>query len=293
MNTEPSFHLHLISDSTGETLHALARAALAPFRPEAEVAIHLSVFVRSSRDLDAAVAGLRANPGPVWCTLVDPAMRQRLEEACLAAGVEHVNVLMPLIEGLARHLSRAPSHRPGLQHQMDTDYFERIAALDFAIAHDDGALGERLRRADVVLTGVSRTSKTPTCIYLAYRGIKAANVPLLANREPPAELLQAIAAGVPVIGLTASPARLAQVRSHRLDSLGGAQAAGYADPGRIRDEVAAARLFFQRHRIPVIDVTRRSIEETAAEILALLRTSRAGAEAADQPSAPGRPGAAP
>lgn len=288
MNSRKMLHLHLVSDSTGETLHALARAALAPFRPEADVTFHLSVFVRSSRDLDAVLAGLRHHPGPVWCTLVDSAVRERLERACAGLRVDYVNVLMPLIDRLSRDLACAPSHRPGLQHQMGSDYFERIAALDFAIAHDDGALADRLRRADVVLTGVSRTSKTPTCIYLAYRGIKAANVPLLPNREPPPELLEAIAARVPVVGLTASPSRLAQVRSHRLDSLGGAQAAGYADLARIRDEVAAARLFFQRHRIPVIDVTRRSIEETAAEILALLRSAKAIGEATASP--PVQPG---
>lgn len=268
----PGFHLHLISDSTGETLHALARAALAPFRPEAEVHIHLCVFVRSDRDLDEALEALRATPGLVWYTIVDPAMRERVESVCREFGVESVSILTPLIDGLAGHLGRTPSHRPGLQHQMGSDYFERISALDFAISHDDGALSERLRRADVILTGVSRTSKTPTCIYLAYRGVRAANIPLLPNRAPPPELLEAQAAGTPVIGLTASPSRLAQIRSHRVDSLGHAGAADYADLERIRQEVAAARLFFQRQQIPVIDVTRRSIEETAAEILAELRT---------------------
>jgi regulator of PEP synthase PpsR (kinase-PPPase family) len=216
--------------------------------------------------------GVRETPGLVWYTLVDPAMRNRIEEVCRDLDVESISVLTPLIDGLSRHLGRAPSHRPGLQHQMGSDYFDRIAALDFAISHDDGAIAERLRRADVILTGVSRTSKTPTCIYLAYRGVRAANVPLLPNREPPQELLDAVKSSIPVIALTASPSRLAQVRSHRLESLGQTSAADYADLERIRNEVAAARLFFQRHQIPVIDVTRRSIEETAAEVLAELRS---------------------
>ncbi|HUF86065.1 MAG TPA: pyruvate, water dikinase regulatory protein [Thermohalobaculum sp.] len=281
MASAGDFHLHLVSDATGETLHALARAALAPFRPETEVRLHLTVFVRTARDLEVALAELRAQPGPVWYTVVDPAMRRLIDAACRELGVSHNSVLTPLIDDLARHFGRPPRHRPGLQHQMGSDYFERIAALDFAIAHDDGALAERLRRADVVLTGVSRTSKTPTCIYLAYRGVKAANVPLVPNREPPPELMAALAAGTPVIGLTASPSRLAQVRSHRLDSLGHAPGADYADLERIRREVAEARLFFQRHRIPVIDVTRRSIEETAAEILAELRSRGTPAAARD------------
>ena len=288
MTGNGEFHLHLISDSTGETLHALARAALAPFQHETPATIHLSVFVRTGRDLEAALAEVRTNPGLVWFTVVDPAMQRRIEDACAALGVESTGVLDPLIATLARVMGETPSHRPGMQHRMNDDYFNRIAALDFAISHDDGGhgggtLGERLKRADVILAGISRTSKTPTCIYLAYRGVKAANVPLVPNREPPRELLEAMAAGTPVIGLTASPSRLVHVRSHRLESLGQPAAgniaapnisegvAGYADLGRIRIEVADARLFFQRHHIPVIDVTRRSIEETAAEILAELR----------------------
>lgn len=309
-------HLHLISDSTGETLHALARAALAPFGDELGVTLHLSVFVRTARDLDAALNAVKAEPGLVWFTVVDPAIRDRIEAECHAIGVSSTGVLAPLIDKLATFTGQYPSHRPGMQHRMDTDYFDRIAALDYAISHDDGASGgvagtrtlvERLKQADVILTGISRTSKTPTCVYLAYRGIKAANVPLLPNRDPPPELFDAMDEGVPVIGLTASPARLAHVRGQRLESLGGfggplpggpqpaaidstpgrPSAGDYADLGRIRAEVADARLFFQRHRIPVIDVTRRSIEETAAEILAELRARGAVPAHRGEPPGPG------
>ncbi|MHA1529777.1 MAG: pyruvate, water dikinase regulatory protein [Alphaproteobacteria bacterium] len=299
MTGSGEFHLHLISDSTGETLHALARAALAPFRHETQARIHLAVFVRTGDDLDAALDEVRANPGLVWFTVVDPAMQRLIEDACTALGIECTGVLDPLIAMLARVMGEAPSHRPGMQHRMNNGYFDRIAALDFAISHDDGAhggdtLGERLKRADVILAGISRTSKTPTCIYLAYRGVKAANVPLVPNREPPRALLEAMAAGTPVVGLTASPSRLAHVRGHRLESLGQPAAApdiaegvtGYADLDRIRAEVADARLFFQRHQIPVIDVTRRSIEETAAEILAELRARDAVVEAPDSDLGP-------
>jgi regulator of PEP synthase PpsR (kinase-PPPase family) len=286
MTDSSKFHLHLISDSTGETLDALARAALAPFQSEAKVTTHLSVFVRTVHDLEAALAGIRANPGLVWFTVVDSAMQARIEDSCAVLQVECEGVLDPLVAMLAQFIGQTPRHRPGMQHRMSNDYFNRIAALDYAISHDDGAgdlgvhnidqLGRRLRRADVILTGISRTSKTPTCIYLAYRGIKAANVPLVPNRDPPRELFAAMEAGVPVIGLTASPSRLAHVRSQRLESLGHplgqSGGADYADLDRIRNEAADARLFFQRHHIPVIDVTRRSIEETAAEILAELRT---------------------
>ncbi|HSF94311.1 MAG TPA: pyruvate, water dikinase regulatory protein [Thermohalobaculum sp.] len=279
--TARTHHLHLISDSTGETVHALARAALAPFQDEVDVQLHLSVFLRSERDLKAAMALVKANPGPVWLTMVDSAMRAKVEAACAELGVETVAILRPLIAMLERLTGRSPSPKPGMQHRITEDYFDRVAALDYAISSDDGALGARLQRADVILTGISRTSKTPTCIYLAYRGVKAANVPLVPGREPPPELFVAMAGGIPVVGLTASPSRLMQVRSQRLESLGQASltqsgATEYADLDRIRTEVADARLFFQRHQIPVIDVTRRSIEETAAEILAVLRARREG-----------------
>jgi regulator of PEP synthase PpsR (kinase-PPPase family) len=296
MDGTDTFHLHLISDSTGETLDALARAALAPFAETSAVRIHLSVLVRSARDLETVLAGVREQPGQVWYTVVDPALRDQITATCDDLGVDCIGVLDPLIAALGHSLGRPPSHRPGMQHRMTPDHFDRVAALDYAIAHDDGAhdsgqLEQRLRQADVILTGISRTSKTPTCIYLAYRAVKAANVPLVPGAAPPPALLAALAAGVPVIGLTASPFRLAQVRAQRLESLGRPDlgqtgAVGYADLDRIRSEVADARLFFQRYRIPVIDVTRRSIEETAAEILAELGARR-GAAGAERPALAG------
>ncbi len=139
MTGSGEFHLHLISDSTGETLHALARAALAPFRHQTQATIHLRVFVRTGHDLDAALVGIRANPGLVWFTVVDSAMQSQISEACAALGVESTGVLDPLIATLARVMGETPSHRPGMQHRMNNDYFDRIAALDFAISHDDGA----------------------------------------------------------------------------------------------------------------------------------------------------------
>jgi hypothetical protein len=293
MDESDALHLHLISDSTGETLHALARAALAPFGGAPSIRIHLSVLVRTAGDLDAALAKVGSWPGPVWFTIADPALRDRITSVCAGLGVECTGVLDPLIEAVGRALGAPPSHRPGQQHRVSFGHFDRVAALDYAITHDDGAhdegrLEQRLLKADVILTGISRTSKTPTCIYLAYRAVKAANVPLVPGAPPPAALLEALAAGVPVIGLTASPARLAHVRAQRLESLGQPgitrpDAADYADLDRIRAEVADARLFFQRHHIPVIDVTVRSIEETAAEILTQLSARRAGT-AAEQPA---------
>lgn len=268
--TESEKHLHLISDSTGETISAIARAALARFN-SVQPTVHVSVFVRNAADINTALARLRASPGLVIYTLADPKLRQMLEQALVAESVPAVPALDRVIGALAEHLDAAPLDRPGLQHRLSTDYFDRIAALDFAIAHDDGAVGERIQQAHVILTGVSRSSKTPTCIYLAYRGIKAANVPLVPGVDPDPAFFDAMARGLPVIGLTASPSRLSQIRSQRLEAIGSTDMADYAELDRIRKEVADARLFFDRHGIPVIDVTRRSIEETAAEVLALLR----------------------
>lgn len=262
-------HLHLISDSTGDTLNAIARAALARFQQVPE--IHISVFVRTEADLAEAIEGLKANPGPVIYTIADGERRNQLLGACTDLDVSATSALDPVIKALSTYLEETPTERPGLQHRISSEYFNRIDALDFAIGQDDGALAERLIQAQVVLTGVSRTSKTPTSIYLAYRGIRAANVPLLPKVEPDAALHAAMRAGVTVVGLTASPARLAQIRSQRLEALGAGQWPGYADIEAIRSEVADARLFFDRCKLPVIDVTRRSIEETAAAVLAILR----------------------
>lgn len=262
-------HLHLVSDSTGDTLNAIARAALARFQRVPE--LHVTVFARTAADVQEAIDEIERAPGAVLYTLTDPQRQAQLLAACRRIGVGATSVLDPVVAALAEHLGEQPAERPGLQHRISSDYFARIAALDFAIGHDDGALAKRLTQAQVVLTGVSRTSKTPTCIYLAYRGIMAANVPLLPKTAPDPALVAAMQAGVTAIGLTASPSRLAQIRSQRLESLGTGQWPGYADVDAIRAEVADSRLFFERYQMPVIDVTRRSIEETAAAVLAILR----------------------
>jgi len=269
MDTQPDFHIHLISDSTGETLGAMARASLARFT-SVSPQFHSTVFVRSKADLDIAFAKLEANPGLVLFTLVKPKLKDRLLARCETLGLTAIAALDPFVEALAGYFGCAPGQDVGMQHRLNTDYFDRIAALDYAIANDDGALESRFARADVILVGVSRTSKTPTCIYLAYRGLKAANMPLIPGRAPDRAFFDALAAGVPAIGLIASPARLSQIRSLRLEALGD-RPSDYADLDRIRHEIAEARLFFERHDIPIIDITRRSIEETAAEVLAELR----------------------
>ena len=262
--------VHLISDSTGETIAKIGEAALALF-PGDMARTHLHVFVRSQADANRALAAISANPGPVLVTMADRVLSRSIIKQCSDLGVPALTAIDPVVKMLETHFQQPASDRTGGQYKVDDLYFRRVDAIDYAISHDDGAAGDRLSRADVILTGVSRTSKTPTCIYLAVRGIKAANLPLIPGIDPPQGFFDAIAKGVPVIALTASPARLAQIRSQRLETIGHDKAVEYAALDAIRAEVSEARLLFERINAPVIDVTRRSIEETAAAIMAILR----------------------
>ncbi|MFN3352409.1 MAG: pyruvate, water dikinase regulatory protein [Brevundimonas sp.] len=272
------FHVHLVSDSTGETLNAMAKAVVARFDGVIPIE-HIYALVRSRKQLDRVLEEIAAAPGVVLHTIVDKELRAALEDGCRALDTPQIGALDPLVGALSRYLGAALSTRVGAQHALDHDYFNRISALDFAMAHDDGqGTAEELERADVVLCGVSRTSKTPTCIYLAHRGIRAANVPLVPGQEDGERLTQL--KNPLVIGLTVSPDRLVQIRRNRLDSLNADRASTYVDHDAVRDETVKARRAFERRGWPVIDVTRRSVEETAAAIVNLLserRTRRLGA----------------
>jgi regulator of PEP synthase PpsR (kinase-PPPase family) len=262
--------LHLVSDATGDTVSAAATAALARFDAlEPERRLH--VFVRKLGDLDAVLEDIARAPGPIIFTVVDPAIAARLTEFAQARGLEAVNLLDPLTQALRRCFGRSQIDVPGAQYDTGEAYLRRIAAIDFAMRNDDGAAGERFSAADVILAGVSRTSKTPTCIYLACRGVKAANAPIVPHKPLPDGLAEAVERGVPVIGLTINPNRLAHIRAHRLETLGQSSQADYADLDAIRREVAEARIVMEGLGAPIIDVTRRSIEETAASVMAILR----------------------
>ena len=171
-----AFHLHLVSDATGETVNSIAKACVSQFDDVAPQE-HLWNLVRTQRQLDMVFEGVRASPGLVMFTLVDEALRRRLEEFCREIQVPCVSVLDPLISALGTYLGVESQRQPGRQHLLDAEYFSRMDAMEFSLAHDDGQATWDLHEADVVLVGVSRTSKSPTCIYLANRGIKAANVP--------------------------------------------------------------------------------------------------------------------
>lgn len=272
------FHVHLVSDSTGETLNAMAKAVTARFDGVIPIE-HIYALVRSPKQMARVLEEIEAAPGVVLHTLVDRELREQLEDGCRQLDMPQIGALDPLVGALSRYLGAALSTRVGAQHALDHDYFNRIAALDFAMAYDDGqGTLDQLEGADVVLCGVSRTSKTPTCIYLAHRGIRAANVPLVPGQEDGERLTKL--KNPLVIGLTVSPDRLVQIRRNRIDSLNANQSSNYTDQDAVREETIKARRAFERRGWPTIDVTRRSVEETAAAIVNLLserRTHKVGA----------------
>jgi regulator of PEP synthase PpsR (kinase-PPPase family) len=262
------FHLHLVSDATGETVISVARACVAQF-DEVQAVEHFWNLVRTERQLSLAIEGIKDQAGIVLYTLVDKDLRLTLETACRALGVPCIAILDPTLAGLAAYLGLESRAQPGRQHMLNEQYFNRMEAMDFALSNDDGQSVWKLDQADVILVGVSRTSKTPTCIYLANRGIRAANVPYVPGAPLPDELTKT--GGKPlIVGLTEDPERLVQIRRNRLRLLNQPEITSYVDPEAVRSEVNEARRFYARQGWPVIDVTRRSIEETAAEIIKIL-----------------------
>ncbi len=264
-------HLHLLSDSTGETLENIAKAALAQF-DEVETVRHFWPMVRSEAHLDRILVDVAANPGLVLFTLVNGAMRRKLEERCRTLGLPMVPALDAVTDALSAMLGQQAKARPGRQHVLNAAYFARVEAIQFTIAHDDGLLYQNWEEADILLAGVSRTSKTPTSIYLANRGYKTANIPLVPESPPPL-ILYTLKKPL-VVGLVTSVERLVQVRRNRLLSLNQAPDTDYVDEGKVKSELAYARRIFADNGWPVIDVTRRSIEESAAAIINLYNERR-------------------
>jgi len=262
------FHLHLISDSTGGTLNSVVKACLAQFEG-VENEQHFWPLIRAQRQLPTVIEAIRQNPGLVLYTLVDDGLAKTLEKHCRALGVPSLSILHPVLDLMSVSFSMQSRAEPGLQHQLNEEYFARMDAVDYALHHDDGQKSDRdLEKADVILVGVSRTSKTPTCIYLANRGVKAANVPYVPGVPFPQRVLDL---EKPMfVGLTAAPDRLIDIRRNRLRQLGEQRETDYLEPAHVEEEIAEARRFYNRRGWPVIDVTRRSVEETAAEILSLL-----------------------
>ena len=264
------FNVHLVSDSTGETLNAVMRAACAQFDNVLPLE-HNYYLVRSERQLDRVLQEIDAAPGVVWFTISDEHLRTKLENHCRACGHPVLRVLDASISMLSRHLGLQASERTAAQHALNEEYFERMEAINYTLAHDDGAGAEGLRNADVILVGVSRTSKTPTCVYLANRGVKAANVPLVPGVPPPRQLLELDGKRPLIVALKVAPERLVQIRQARLLSLNETSTSSYADDDNVKEEIINANRLFARQKWKTLDVSRRSVEETAAAILNLLQ----------------------
>jgi [pyruvate, water dikinase]-phosphate phosphotransferase / [pyruvate, water dikinase] kinase len=259
-------HLHLLSDSTGETLESIAKAVIGQFE-NVEAIRHFWPMVRSEDHLSRILQEISTNPGLVLFTLVNPVLRSKLEYQCRALGLPYAAPLDAATDAMSNILGQETRNRPGRKHILDEAYFARIDAIHYTIAHDDGVGEENWEEADIILVGVSRTSKTPTSIYLANRGYKTANIPVVPESPPPDALYRL--QHPMVVGLAISPDRLVQIRRNRLLSLNQAPETAYVDLDRIQEEVAFARRLIADHGWPVIDVTRRSIEEAAAAIITL------------------------
>lgn len=262
-----TFHLHLVSDATGETVTSVARACMVQFEGMHAIQ-HNWWLVRTQGQVERVIAGVEEHPGIVLCTLVDSGVRAVLEEACRQLHIPCIPVLDPVMAALSSYLEAEMSApMPGRQYQLDAEYFARIDAMQYTLAHDDGQLLDDLHDADIVVIGVSRTSKTPTCMYLANRGYKCANYPLVPGVPLPRQL--DTLKGPLVVGLTKDPKSLSDIRRNRLRFLNQDEESEYAQFEKVREEVATARRLFTRHGWPVVDVTRRSIEEASATIMQL------------------------
>ncbi len=264
--TKQTLHIHLVSDSTGETVHQVARACLAQFAAVQPIE-HIWTLVRTKDHLAAVCDGLDRHPGVLLMSIINPEMRQDIEQACRDRGVPAVSVLDPVVSLFESVLGQAMVNLPGGQRRLDSAYFQRVAAVDFAVSHDDGMNMGNLKSADMLLVGVSRTSKTPTSMYLAHRGYKVANYALVPKVPFPQHYLDGLS--LFVVGLTNDPKRLSQVRRTRQAAMQDTNNAVYIDIEQISDEVRNARRLFVANKWPVIDVTRRSVEETAAAIIQL------------------------
>ncbi|WP_082733681.1 pyruvate, water dikinase regulatory protein [Polycladidibacter hongkongensis] len=271
-NESNYFNLHMVSDSTGETLMTVARATTAQYSNIAPVE-HVYPLIRQDRQLEKVIADIEAAPGIVLYTLVESTFAQRLEKACKHIQVPCVNILDPVHQTLKSYLNVRATWRVGGQYVLDDHYFQRMEALNYTMMHDDGQLADDLEEADVVLVGISRTSKTPTCIYLANRGFKAANVPLVPDIDPPRSLKRL--RNPVVVGLLASAERIRDIRQNRILSASpGERNERYVDRKLIAQEIAMCKRLCKENGWTMIDVTRKSIEESATEIIEVMRKTR-------------------
>ncbi len=255
------------SDAIGETAEAVARATTRQFATE-QVKIKRYGNIKHEDEIKAIIAEAAASGGFIAYTLVQPELRDTMREETIRLGVRAVDVMGPMMQAFIDTFNDSPKYKPGLLHEMDDNYYRKIEAIEFAVKYDDGKDARGLLQAQVVLVGVSRTSKTPLSIFLAHKGIKTANYPLTIEVKPPEELF-AKSNGL-IVGLTMSPERLLRIRTERLKALGLPSRAHYASMERIEKELAFAAEMMNKLQCPVIDVSEKAIEETAGLIMEML-----------------------
>jgi [pyruvate, water dikinase]-phosphate phosphotransferase / [pyruvate, water dikinase] kinase len=266
MDNNRTFHIHMVSDSTGETASSVVRSVMSQFE-NVKTEEHTWPLIRTKGQLQRVINGIKEQPGIVLFTIIDHELQEMLVNACREIRLPYVPILSRITRELAGYFGVEAKASPGGQYKLDEEYFARVEAISFTLAHDDGQNTEELDEADIVLVGVSRTSKTPTCVYLSYKGIKAANIPYVSGCPLPDKLFQLN--GPFIVGLVITPERLLQIRKSRLVSLSENRETTYVNMDAIKQEVLEARQIFNKFQWPIIDVTRRSVEETCAKIMQL------------------------
>lgn len=262
-----SYPIYICSDAVGETAEAVVRATMRQFALE-QVKLKRFSHIKTEDEIGGIVAEAMECGGFIAYTLVQPELREAMKEEALRKGVRAIDVLGPMLQAFIDTFNDSPKRQPGLLHTLDDDYFRRIEAVEFAVKYDDGKDTRGLQLAQVVLIGVSRTSKTPLSIYLAHKGIRVANLPLVPEVKVPAELQSG---GKLIVGLTMKPEQLSSIRTERLKAMGLPFSAQYASLERIQSELDYADTIMKALRCPVIDVTGKAIEETAGTIIQWLQ----------------------
>jgi regulator of PEP synthase PpsR (kinase-PPPase family) len=275
------FHMHLVSDATGETLVAIAKAATVQYQNIRAIE-HVHPLVRTQRQLKRVLSDIAQEPGIVLYTVVNKTLADELEKHCQQLKIPCLAVLQPIMQVFESYLGAPQTPTVAGQHVLDADYFRRIDAMNFTMAHDDGRLPDNLSDADIILLGISRTSKTPTSLYLAQRGYKTTNLPLVPQVALPVELLEPHTAFV--VCLIANVDRIADVRRNRAALMADRDLESYVDRDLISAEIAYTRKMAAQYGWPIIDVTRRSIEESATMILKLLQDRKSGLKSESEPS---------
>ena len=263
------YRVYQVSDSTGETLDRIFLAIKAQFSNFEYKTIHYS-FTRTENQVDKIISQSKIEKNIIILyTIVDNNLSKYMDEQTKKNNIPAFEVLGGLISNFSKLLKKEASHKPSGQHALDEEYYKRIEAIQFTISHDDGKIISDLEKSDVVLVGISRTSKTPTSIYLANRGYKVANIPLISNKDAPNQLIES-AKKTCVIGLVCDATRLSDVRKNRIQSLHEDRPGEYTNERKILSELENSKKLFKKYNWPTIDVTRRSVEETAASIIKIL-----------------------